>query len=237
LAARNGQGDREEHARQKAKELEHRLTRIQLEVPDQVAAIEDLVVEIAGVEVSGVMFGESIPVDAGPIEVIARAPGYRDQVLSVEASSEGETYEGSISSLEPLGQRKSESSDSEAGDRTPAAPRDPVDSNSWQPPTGWALVGLGVVGLGVGGVTGIVAQSKYNSLDCPGDVCSNPEDEQDVKTVNTMRTVSPIGFIAGGVLAAAGATLILTAPGKGRTTAYVAPYLRFDGEIGVQGAF
>jgi len=47
-----------------------------------------------------------------------------------------------------------------------------------------------------------------------------------------MRTVSSVGFIAGGVLAATGVVLLVTAPSGGSTQAFVGPQ-----SVGVRGRF
>jgi hypothetical protein len=56
----------------------------------------------------------------------------------------------------------------------------------------------------------------------------------DVSTYNTERDVSSVGFIAGGVLAAAGVTLIVLSPAGGgpSTSAFVGP-----AGAGIRGAF
>jgi hypothetical protein len=82
---------------------------------------------------------------------------------------------------------------------------------------GWIGIGLGGAGLVAGGVTGIVALSKRSTLRDSGSCSSDmkhcdPELGTTVNAYNTMRTVSAVGFFAGGILAAAGVTLLLTSP-------------------------
>jgi len=76
---------------------------------------------------------------------------------------------------------------------------------------GWVGVSAGAVGLVVGGVTGIVVGAQYSDLKdkCPGDSCT-PEQTSSVNSYNSLRTISTVGFVAGGVLAAAGVTLLVT---------------------------
>lgn len=98
----------------------------------------------------------------------------------------------------------------------PAAPpsNDSASSNS-QRLLGWIGIGAGSAGVVIGGVTGLLAMSKHSSLqdsgDCTGGSCT-PAKKSDIDSMNTLRTVSTIGFVAGGVLAATGVTLLLTAP-------------------------
>ena len=101
----------------------------------------------------------------------------------------------------------------------PVAPQPaaPSDKNNTQKTIGWIGVGVGGAGLIVGSVTGLMAMSKRSSLSdtklCSADLqhCP-PEFDSKVSSYNSLRTVSTIGFFAGGVLAAAGITLVLTAP-------------------------
>jgi hypothetical protein len=134
----------------------------------------------------------------------------------------------------------------------PPAPA-PVPAPAQPPPTrdngsktgatqrtvGWVLLAVGGVGLGVGAVSGIVASSKKSDLEgvC-GDIAHCPESARgDVDSYNTLRTVSTIGFIGGGVGVAAGAVLLLTAPRSASgTRGRVQPYVGI-GHAGVRGAF
>jgi hypothetical protein len=95
----------------------------------------------------------------------------------------------------------------------------PADSGDGSPlgTTGWVLVGVGGTSLALAGVAGLVASGKRDSFEaaCPDDSC--PRDlagaaRDDAETYNTLVTLSTVGWIAGGVLAATGAVLILTQP-------------------------
>ena len=101
----------------------------------------------------------------------------------------------------------------------PTAPSTPVDHQKGgsQAVLGWVSVGVGGAGLVVGAVSGLLASSKRSSLldskTCSADgLHCSPGQSSDVNAYNSLRTVSTVGFIAGGVLAAAGVTLLLTTP-------------------------
>ena len=105
---------------------------------------------------------------------------------------------------------------------------------------GWVTLSTGVAGLALGGVTGFLAMSKRSSLR-DSNTCSAdglhclPSQASDVNAYNSLRTVSSVGFIAGGVLAVTGITLVLTAPkreSKPRVGLWVGP-----SSAGVYGGF
>jgi hypothetical protein len=78
-----------------------------------------------------------------------------------------------------------------------------------------ALVSLGVgaAGLGVGAALGGLTLSKTSAIraHCAGDVC--PRDQESATdSARTTATISTVGFIAGGVFAAAGVTLLVLRP-------------------------
>jgi|HubBroStandDraft_6_1064221.scaffolds.fasta_scaffold183803_2 hypothetical protein len=74
---------------------------------------------------------------------------------------------------------------------------------------GYVAGGLGVAGLVVGGVFGAMALSTKGS-NCPTETTCAPGT---ASRALGQGTVSTVGFVAGGVLAAGGLTLVLLAPG------------------------
>jgi hypothetical protein len=121
-------------------------------------------------------------------------------------------------------------------------------SGSRQRTYGFIGLGVGAAGLIVGGVAGLVAMGKHNSLesDCPNGKCA-PNGQTTIDSFRSMATVSTVGFVVGAVAAAGGATLLLTAPrhaqtGGGpeaapsKTMGHVEPYVGFA-SVGVRGTF
>jgi hypothetical protein len=115
------------------------------------------------------------------------------------------------------------------GAPAPAAGAAPTSIAVSSPARGQRLAGIvvgatGVVGLGLGAVFGLVAASDWSSAkqDCNGQPVScttnsgSPGAEKE-GSASTMATISTVGFIAGGVLAAGGVVVFLTAP-KGSTS-------------------
>jgi hypothetical protein len=113
---------------------------------------------------------------------------------------------------------------------------------STQRTLGLAAMGVGVVGLGVGAVTGILAIGKHSTLttECPQGYCYSSQAQSDLSSYHSISLVSTIGFIAGGVFAAGGVVLFFTAPhGQSaapatglRVTPFVGP-----GSVGAVGTF
>jgi hypothetical protein len=94
-----------------------------------------------------------------------------------------------------------------------------ADSGSSQRMIGLVLGGAGVVGLAVGSIFGLVSKGTYDHAlqsECGGNKsdCSM-QGAQDGQTAHSQATVSTVGFVAGGLLAAGGAVLYFTAPKAG----------------------
>ena len=94
---------------------------------------------------------------------------------------------------------------------------------------GWVALGAGAAGLVVGGVTGVIAAGKKTDLKnsgvCDGDRCPTSQTDT-VNSLNSMRTISTVGFIAGGVLAGTGIVLLLSSgssSSSGTTQAWLSP--------------
>lgn len=90
---------------------------------------------------------------------------------------------------------------------------------------GWGSLGIGASGIALGTITGIYVAVKHGDLDskCPNNSC-DPRFQLEVEHYHTMRTLSSIGFVIGGIGAAAGVTLLLTSP-KQESTPNVALWI------------
>ncbi len=109
-------------------------------------------------------------------------------------------------------------------------------SGSSRKTAGYIVGGIGVVGIGIGALTGLVAISDKNKLEkaCTNGKCP-PTQQSAVNSYNTMGTLSTVGFVVGGLALAGGIVLIVTAP-KDPKAAFVSPYLA-PGEAGLTGRF
>lgn len=140
--------------------------------------------------------------------------------------------------------------DSAAAVGSPAAPPVPTAvesapdaSRARRPAMAWVALGVGAAGFVVGGTTGGLAMAKRSSLadDCEGDYCREPA-FPDVDRYNSLRTVSTVGFVIGGVGVVAGVGLLWVQPrsrGRGSTGKHglvVAPQVGVD-SVGLVGSF
>jgi hypothetical protein len=91
----------------------------------------------------------------------------------------------------------------------PAAEAERDDGSSMSIPA-LTLLGAGAAGLVVGAITGLLAASKVSELRdrCPDNPCA-PENAPLKEEATTLATVSTIGFVAGGLLAAGGGTWLV----------------------------
>ncbi len=194
-------------------------------------------VTVDGVTVPAPLLGAPRPVNPGTHRVQASAGG---NPVSVEVTVEERESKPVV--LELTGDGESPQPDSPPEDASPppggrAGPGvdAPSSSGSGQRTAGFVALGVGGLGLVVGSVTGAMVLSKDGALsdDCPDNICDRGR-ESEVNQINSLRTLSTVGFIVGGVGAATGVTLLLTAPKAKEPTAAV--WLG-PGSVGVRGRF
>jgi hypothetical protein len=158
--------------------------------------IGDGKVTIDGTEVPPALFGQKRPVDPGKHTILAKRP---DTAVTREVTVAERETSLAILKLPPL----------------PPPPVTLVKNPNGQTQriAGWIAVGVGAGGLIAGAVNGVAALSLQSKLSekCPMNQCIR-EQHDDVDLFNLETTASTVGFIIGGVGAAAGVTLLLTAP-------------------------
>ena len=124
----------------------------------------------------------------------------------------------------------------------PVAPPPPPRPSQWQLPAALVAGGVGVAGLATGVITGLMAGSRYSKAqrECPDHACIEGGEGWDtVQSFRTLRTVSTVGYIIGGVGLAAGTTFFLLAPARATNaarTGSVNVWLNVS-SVGVAGAF
>lgn len=185
----------------------------------------ELHLQVDGVEVSSQLIGEATPLNPGKHRVEVHAAGkVRSRTFTLAL---GEKREVKFKAGEPPGNRADESTPQPAA--APAAhdtaPRAGEVHNTRRT-LGWVGIGVGAAGLVAGGITGALVLSKRDSLDktCRDGHCPSSQGS-DVDSYNTLRIVSTTAFVVGGVLAAAGVTLVLSQPAaeKPRTALLLTP--------------
>jgi hypothetical protein len=150
-------------------------------------------VTLDGKTLSPALLGQKQPVDPGKHELEAQRADTK--VRREVELAEGEEARLALK-LPPL----------------PVPPPPPVPPSPL-PMYGWISVGVGAAGIVVGAANGVAAMAQQGSLvdRCPDRRCP-PDAHGDADLYDVTRKISTIGFIAGGVIAAGGVTLLLIAP-------------------------
>lgn len=221
VAAREGKSDREAAARAEIAELEPKLSRMVVTVPEA-ARVPGLVVTVDGVILEPAAWGVATPVDPRPLAVRAAADGYVAWETKVDASAPASRSEVTIQPLEraPAGSVPPPPKPPGPGAAPPPPARDDSTGDG-QRVVGLVIGGVGAAGVIVGAITGALALSAQSSADeaCPDTDCGIASAVSDNESAHSFATVSNIGFIAGGTLLAAGATIYLLAPSSDGTSA------------------
>jgi hypothetical protein len=168
--------------------------------------------------------GEPVRVDPGTHHIAVQAPGTRPAASTIEVS-ERQRLDVTLR-LEPEGMPLVSAPPTTptvlaASDAVPGAGPAPASrSGTWRT-VGLVAGGAGVVALGVGTYFGVDAISKNdasNRAGCIGNVCPAGSAYNTRETARSAATVSTALLVAGGLLAAGGATLWLFAPRREAAT-------------------
>jgi hypothetical protein len=145
------------------------------------------------------LVGETIPTDPGAHRIVVRQGD--DSAATTVSLQESERKQATLQLVHV----------SVAAASEPA----PSSSGSWQKSAGFVGLVFGGAAIAAGAATGIVALGKKQSFDsdpaCHDDLCPSSQGA-DVDAYNRLRLISTATFVAGGVLAGAGAVLLLTSP-------------------------
>jgi hypothetical protein len=233
LAATTKQTDRERYANQKARELDARLSRLELAVASP-ARVPGLTITRNGVLVPEGLWGAAIPVDPGTQHVEAKAPGYvawsgdtlvdegartvhlEVPVLAAVRAAPAPTPPPAAAPSEAPGAMPTTIS---LPPSPPPAPSDRPEPSS-QPLIGWLTIGSGAAVGGTGLVLYVLAQGKFSDSNCPNDVCVRGIGDKTLHDEG--RTFEKLGgalMIAGGAALAIGSVVLLSAPEEPETAA------------------
>lgn len=204
--------DREAFARKHIASLLPELSRLRLVVAPPASGLATLDIRLDGHVLGRAAWSSPLPIDPGDHEISAAADGKKTYTAKVTIVKGPGVTNVNIPALE----------DAPAVINVkPADPEVATDSNvgKTQRLIGYIVGGAGAVGLVVGAGFGLSAISLKGDRDarCTADGFCEQEGVDKDKDARRAATVSTIGFITGGVLAAGGVVLVLTAPrGKAR---------------------
>lgn len=209
LARKDNRSDRVEYAQQRLAEVEPLLSKLTIEVTKDVA-VEGLEVLFDGTEVRRAAWGVALPVDPGPHEISASAPGKKTWTVSVKVTGETQSIQVTVAALEN-GPPDEKSAQSEPIERGPAAP---PRSGQVQRRVGLGVGIFGLVGVGLGSAFGVDAMKKSQAAKdegCVDNVC--PDDAGETRNkAKTAGTISTVAFAVGAAALGAGLVLYFTAP-------------------------
>lgn len=194
VAQRAGQTERAAVAQQRLDEVEPELMRIAVDVR---APVEGLGVTVAGEALDRGSWGSALPRDPGPYTVRATAPGYGVFTTTVELVEPGAT----VTAVIPP-----------AHEWMPDSDGSPTESSSG---SGWLVAGIvtggvGLVALGAAGVTTAMASATYSDSDAFCDELGCFQEGLDlVDEARRLGDATTGLVVVGGLLAAAGATIVV----------------------------
>lgn len=160
----------------------------------------DVQITVDGQPFAAALDGRSLPIDPGSHMFHFVFPGGStvDKKVLVSQGQKDQPILGALPVATPLSQVLPQNASS-AGSGDHGVP--------WKT-LGLVIGGVGVAGVLVGTIFGVVAVGDKSSADCTGTVC----DAGPLNSAKSAATISDIGFIGGGVLVAAGASILLFAP-------------------------
>ena len=224
LATRAGQTDRAQRAAEKAAALRPRLSLMTVTVPPSVRGIPGLTITRDGLALGEGQWGVAVPVDAGRHEVVVSAPGHSPWRGLVDVKADGEQValevqapvaEAPKAAVPVVGGGMSGGEPTAGAGAVTGADAGSGAPRTWQRPVGMAAMGVGLLGIGVGAVLGGMALGKFGESN---DGHCDDQDRCDATGLDLrdqavgLGNGSTVAFVVGGVLAAGGVVLWVTAP-------------------------
>lgn len=184
--------DRVPLAEQKATELEPKLMKLQIKMAS--GDVPGLTIHQDDQDVGKGAIDTPIPADPGDHVIEATAPGFSVWSTHVTVGKEGQVVIVNIPALIPK---------PDAGGK-PGGP-------SPLRPVAFAVGGVGVAGLVLGGVMGGLAMSAKNDLKtlCPSNKCTTQAAQDAHASANTKALVSTVGMAVGGAALVTGVVLFV----------------------------
>jgi hypothetical protein len=182
----------------------------------------DVKVSVDGAPLASKLDGQAVPMNPGAHEFHFEAAdgSVLDQQVMVREGDKDQEVAVVLGAAAPAPGPTAPATTATTAQPPPAPGPSAADSDVGGGPPwktiGWIAGAVGIAGLAFGATAGAIAMSK-KSGECSGDVCQ-PNTAAGIKTA---ALVSDVGWIAGGVLLASGAALILFAPGGRQANAAI----------------
>jgi hypothetical protein len=222
-AKATGEKAKESKARERATALESKVAHLTIAVA--AGNPPGLEVKRGTTVVGSAQWGVPIAIDAGTYPIVASAKGKQEwthSIAIVDGASVTETIpvldnaaSGSVSTVSSA----TPSSTASASNTVPPHSDTPPTERTWQKPTAWVLGGVGLVAMGVGGYFALSASSKNSDSKGPGLCDENnkctPAGASIRDAAVRRADTATVLFAAGGLVAATGLVLWLTAPSGG----------------------
>lgn len=205
---------RRDDAAKRARELKPKLTNVVVVLAEH----EPLVITRDGLDITALV-GTPAPVDPGMHHYVAHAPGHRDWASDVNVAGEGATITVTVPKLDAI-----EAAPVKRHEPVPPvreavhAEVEPENPGHGRRVAGIVTGAVGISGIAVGAFYGFRAMSHGDDARrlCGGnlDACTGDQvaAQKALDAGRDAARISNVGFIAGGVLAAAGVVLYVTAP-------------------------
>ncbi len=179
------------------------------------APSEEVQATMDGAPMDSGLLGIRQPVDPGGHSIEARYKGQVQKVRVKLEESKSRTVELKFDPNATAAAAPGPTTPPAGSPKTdPGSPRADAGGSSGPPTLAYIALGVGGVGLAAGAVTGVLAMGKKSDLDdsghCRDGVCDATV-HSDLQSLNTMRTISTVGFAVGAVGVGAGLVMIFTA--------------------------
>jgi hypothetical protein len=194
-AKRDGRGDRQQIAEEHSKALEPRLIRLRLQIAKATPALK---IALDGAELGRGAWDAAAPVDPGKHTIAARASGYRDFTMTVDAHVEGAVLEVAIPELEPL---------------QPVTPPPPFNGVRF---AAYMVGSVAVIATGAGLYLGLDALENKNRAKalCPAHTCKDAVAVEASRSAGHSADLATGAFVIGAATFAVAITLYLLSPDR-----------------------
>lgn len=222
MAAQQGQRERSRYAADRAVELEGKLVRLTIRVPEAVR-IPGLEVSRDHERVNEPLWGTAVPVDPGEHVIEARAPGYETFTARVTASRDPVVVD--LVPLEPAPPPPPPPVAPPASPPAPAkapapalvaTPRATAASSGGVMRTGGFVLGAaGLAGVGLGSLFGVLAIDRDNTsraAGCSSTTCPTQGGLDVTHEAVVFATAANVTFVVSAVLLVTGVVFVLAAP-------------------------